>query len=44
VCAPRTVPLGVVRTACVNYGPRLEAALPGREPSPRKDGTGTIVP
>ena len=44
VCAPRTVPLGMIRTACNNYAPKLEQALPGREPSPRKDGTGTIVP
>jgi len=44
VSAPRTVPLGIIRTACTNYAPRLEQALPGREPSPRKDGTGTVVP
>ena len=44
VCAPRNVPLGMIRTACNNFAPRMEAALPGREPSPRKDGTGTIVP
>ena len=44
VSAPRTVPLGVIRTACTNYAPRLEQALPGRQPSPKKDGTGTIVP
>ena len=44
VSAPRTVPLGIIRTACNNYAPRLEQSLPGREPSPRKDGTGTVVP
>jgi predicted regulator of Ras-like GTPase activity (Roadblock/LC7/MglB family) len=44
VCAPRNVPLGIIRTACMNYASRLEQALPGREPSPKKDGTGTIVP
>ena len=44
VCAPRNVPLGMIRTACTNFAPRLEQALPGREPSPKKDGTGTIVP
>jgi predicted regulator of Ras-like GTPase activity (Roadblock/LC7/MglB family) len=44
VSAPRGVPLSMIRTACTNYAPRLEAALPGREPSPKKDGTGTIVP
>lgn len=44
VCAPRNVPLGIIRTACTNYAPRLEQALPGREPSQRKDGTGTVVP
>ena len=44
VCAPRNVPLGMIRTACMNFAPRLEQSLPGREPSPKKDGTGTIVP
>lgn len=44
VCAPRNVPLGIIRTACMNYATRVEQALPGREPSPKKDGTGTIVP
>ena len=44
VSAPRNVPLGMIRTACANYAPKLEQALPGREPLPRKDGTGTIVP
>ena len=44
VSAPRTVPLGMIRTACNNYAPKIEQALPGREPLPRKDGTGTIVP
>ncbi len=44
VCAPRNVPLGIIRTACTNYAPRLEQALPGREPTPRKNGMGTIIP
>lgn len=44
VCAPRNVPLGIIRTACTNYAPRLEQALPGRQPLPRKDGMGTIIP
>jgi len=44
VCAPRTVPLGMIRTACMSYAPKLEQALPGREPAPGKNGTGTIVP
>ena len=44
VSAPRSVPLGIIRTGCNNYAPRLEQALPGHEPLPRKDGTGTIVP
>jgi predicted regulator of Ras-like GTPase activity (Roadblock/LC7/MglB family) len=44
VSAPRSVPLGIIRAACTNYATRLEQAIPGREPLPRKDGTGTIVP
>jgi hypothetical protein len=44
VSAPRSVPLGMIRTACNTWAPKLEQALPGREPSPRKDGMGTIIP
>lgn len=44
VSAPRSVPLGMIRTAITNYAPRLEQALPGRQPLPRKDGMGTIIP
>ena len=44
VCAPRTVPLGMIRTACMNYAPRLEQSLPGHAPLPPKNGTGTVVP
>jgi len=47
VSAPRTVPLGMIRMACANYAPRLEQALPGREPLPQQGdgmGTGTTVP
>ena len=44
VSAPRNVPLGMIRTMCNNYAPRLEQSLPGREPSPRKNGMGTIIP
>jgi len=44
VGAPRSVPLGMIRTMCNNYAPRLEQALPGRQPLPRKDGMGTIIP
>lgn len=44
VSAPRSVPLGMIRTMCINYAPRLEQALPGRQPLPRKDGMGTIIP
>jgi predicted regulator of Ras-like GTPase activity (Roadblock/LC7/MglB family) len=42
--APRTVPLGMIRMAANNYAPKLEQALPGHEPMPRRDGMGTIVP
>jgi predicted regulator of Ras-like GTPase activity (Roadblock/LC7/MglB family) len=42
--APNTVPLGMIRMACNNYAPKLEAALPGNEPLPRRDGMGTVVP
>ncbi len=44
VSAPRTVPLGMIRAMLTNYVPRLEQALPGRQPLPRKDGMGTIIP
>ena len=44
VSAPRNVPLGMIRTMCNNYATRLEQALPGREPLPRKNGMGTIIP
>lgn len=44
VSAPRTVPLGIIRNTCNTFAPRLEQALPGREPLPRKDGMGTIIP
>ena len=44
VSAPRSVPLGMIRTAITNYAPRLEQSLPGRQPSPRKDGMGTVIP
>jgi len=44
VDAPKTVPLGMIRMACNNYVPRMEQSLPGREPLPRRDGMGTIVP
>lgn len=44
VSAPRSVPLGMIRNACNSFAPRLEQALPGREPSPRKDGMGTVIP
>jgi predicted regulator of Ras-like GTPase activity (Roadblock/LC7/MglB family) len=44
ISAPRSVPLGMIRNMCNNYAPRLEQALPGREPTPRKDGMGTIIP
>jgi hypothetical protein len=29
---------------CTNYVSKLEQALPGRQPLPRKDGMGTIIP
>ena len=44
VNAPKSVPLGMIRMAANNYAPRLEQALPGHEPVPRRDGMGTIVP
>jgi predicted regulator of Ras-like GTPase activity (Roadblock/LC7/MglB family) len=44
VSAPRSVPLGMIRTMCSNFAARLEQALPGRQPAPRKDGMGTIIP
>jgi len=44
VSAPRSVPLGMIRTMCTDFAPRLEQALPGRQASPRRDGMGTIIP
>ncbi len=44
VSAPRSVPLGMIRTACNTWAPKLEQTLPGREPSPRKNGMGTVIP
>jgi predicted regulator of Ras-like GTPase activity (Roadblock/LC7/MglB family) len=44
VNAPKTVPLGMIRMAANNYAPRLEQALPGHQPMPRRDGMGTIAP
>jgi len=44
VSAPRTVPLGMIRAACISYASSLEQALPGREPSPGKNGAGTTTP
>jgi len=44
VCAPRNVPLGMIRNMCNNYAPRLEQALPGRQPAPRQNGMGTVIP
>jgi predicted regulator of Ras-like GTPase activity (Roadblock/LC7/MglB family) len=44
VSAPRSVPLGMIRAMCANFVAKLEQALPGRQPSPRKDGMGTIIP
>jgi predicted regulator of Ras-like GTPase activity (Roadblock/LC7/MglB family) len=44
ICAPRSVPLGMIRSTCTTFAPRLEQALPGRQPLPRKDGMGTIIP
>jgi predicted regulator of Ras-like GTPase activity (Roadblock/LC7/MglB family) len=44
VATPRSVSLGSIRTACNNYTPRLEQAMPGYEPSPLSDGRKAIVP
>ena len=44
VSAPRSVPLGMIRSTVNSFAPRLEQALPGRQASPRKDGMGTIIP
>ena len=40
VSAPKTVPLGMIRIALANYGPKLELALPGNESLFKKDGNG----
>ena len=44
VDAPKTTPVGMIRMAANNYAPRIEAALPGYQAMPRRDGMGTIVP
>jgi len=44
VNAPKTVSLGMARMACNNYAPRLERAIPGQEPLPKRESLGTIVP
>jgi predicted regulator of Ras-like GTPase activity (Roadblock/LC7/MglB family) len=44
VSAPRSVPLGMIRAMCINYANKLEQSLPGRQPLPRRDGMGTIIP
>ena len=44
LCAPRNVPLGMIRAACMNYAPKLEQALPGHGASTRSDGMGTTIP
>ena len=43
VNSPKNVPLGMIRMSCNNYAPKLEAALPGNQPLPRRDGMGTVV-
>ena len=47
VCAPRNVPLGMIRSMLTSFAPVLERSLPGRAPvppTPRRDGMGTIIP
>jgi predicted regulator of Ras-like GTPase activity (Roadblock/LC7/MglB family) len=44
VSAPKSVPLGMIRMSCTNFGPRLENALPGHGSLPNRDGIGTIAP
>jgi hypothetical protein len=39
VNTPRTVSLGSIRTACHNYAPRLEQAIPGYEPISLEEST-----
>jgi predicted regulator of Ras-like GTPase activity (Roadblock/LC7/MglB family) len=41
--APKSVPLGMIRTAANIYAPKLEQALPGHEPIPNRNGIGTVV-
>ena len=41
---PRSMSLGSIRSACNNYTPRLEQAMPGYEPSPLSDDRRAIVP
>lgn len=41
--SPKSVPLGMIRMSCNNYAPKIEMALPGNAPLPRRDGLGTVV-
>jgi len=43
VNAPKKVPLGMIRMIATNYTPKLEQALPGREPMPNHNGMGIVV-
>lgn len=44
VDAPGTMPLGIIRTACTNYTPRLEQAMPGYASLSPSDNTRATVP
>jgi len=41
--APKSVPLGIIRTQASIFAPKLEQALPGREPIPNRDSMGTVI-
>ena len=41
--APKSVPLGMIRTSANIYAPKLEQALPGHEPIPNHNGAGTVA-
>jgi predicted regulator of Ras-like GTPase activity (Roadblock/LC7/MglB family) len=41
--APKSVPLGIIRTQANIFAPKLEQALPGREPIPNRDSMWTVI-
>ncbi len=43
ISAPRSVPLGIIRSEAKMFAPKLEQALPGYEPVSNRNGMETVV-